>query len=774
MFGAPKDLAQRIFLPSLEDSRDALLPWIQHANFSLMKCYVVCKNKWPSFQEFLDNPVPLMIPTNPDLLWNPPVWEEHDALWVAMWIRLNCGSIIYPKIDDPFFGLDRYCYTRTALEATGQPERIKRRRRPLEILRDRFPTHQWELNEVPQALRSTNPQCSGTLVGEVTNLSKCSGTQVGEVTNLSKCPVADLAPKHQCSGPDLPQNPQCLGAQTQPVTQAPQAVLRILSQCRQLHSIESDPEIRDALWFYYCCFIDYIYNNYSEHHYPWDNRAFTAFDLPDCFHTLVHFTFWGEQLDPNFLLGKFMLKSLPYAGARRQLVEQTDEVLLQSDAGPLQRLFSSLFYCMLLDQYPEHLSPYGRNRRWDLPYLLRCKHIASDRALLRRALIGSDKDKGCYMIFSAFRMWYLMMGDNQKHLQKALEGCFDWDNFVAQTRATVFDICQSNVFDDADPFRDARIKLSKSNKNPKTKVGRYKRADIINTLADRMVSLRQDDAPERVKASIFNALMRTHPRDWLSDLSLSIMRLSDFGAVSSDSILRVKAMMDLYYLQNTKPKDFEQLIALLGADLAAIAWYFHTLSVLSNVDFDALPYAFVKQIDDAVARKYDLRPGEEVPPFAYTVFVSLCCQKIKTLLGPNVFGHDKISYNAARNIFVCSKPQKKPEEAPTTARAQRKTFNFIPCENNPVLPVDIRGFVLIFNKQDRYLQCPWCAGFHKYHPTGFRGDSYYCPKCLPSEPAPKCHICWAQNNSVRAAVVPELLPTPAFVKRHFCSKHYPK
>jgi sulfatase maturation enzyme AslB (radical SAM superfamily) len=106
-----------------------------------------------------------------------------------------------------------------------------------------------------------------------------------------------------------------------------------------------------------------------------------------------------------------------------------------------------------------------------------------------------------------------------------------------------------------------------------------------------------------------------------------------------------------------------------------------------------------------------LYPGQRLPESVFNVFFTICCGKIKTLTDSNSFGHKDIAYDINQNIYLCSKPHKKIssslkdftefEKQKKEARKKRKDFNYLPCRNNPVLSISIRGFMLIYDKTQR-------------------------------------------------------------------------
>lgn len=617
--------------------------------------------------------------------------------------------------------------------------------------------------------------------------------------------------------------------------------LYIVRQIRKVYpgtsrqSRDPDFDIQDNLWYYHTCFLDYLCGDdpiLSYKNYPHDNRSFTGWDLPDTFHVLMGIPFWGKQTELSFPVGKFTQKSLPFAGARRQLINQTDGSLSNNDA--FWKLFSQLFYCMLLDLYPHFLTDASK-RCFDLRRLTRLREIARDRKILKQALVVQDdskeKDKGCYIVFTAFRLWILLQTHDQKHFLE--HSVIQWDLFQEKTVDMACTI-RSSKLEASDCFADARETLSKVNKNPKTKVYRFRKSNMIEmilektmqTLEKELYSLNPDDReagvrvqgdsfPEEVlsmssaslhtdypsietKTTLLNLLVRVPKDEWLTTLSLSMMRVH--GNVSEHTIYLVQRLMDVYY-DNAKPKDFDYIISLFEVDdFKVVCWYLQVISLLNKIDFDFITEKQVAQIDYAIAnKKYVLLPGEYPPECSHDVFFTICCQVIKTLMNSyDYYGHENIAYDLDNHQFICSKAHKKAgttyndaealaltdfERERKRMRDQRKDFNHIPCTENPVLRIPMRGYVLIYNKNTRYMHCPSCGSFHKFVWSGWQGETYACQQCRFRQKAfyYTCHKCMIEITEEVAKQCNKEVCEPfpengdirdAFRKVYFCRKHF--
>ena len=709
---------------------------------------------------------------------NPPAWTprfkmpDNAALvknytyWATVWIRINCTYALLEysenlkhvkatqfmnahipviryldSLDDPSdecitiqlvcslyqkLGKSRFDEDRNLIKI--DTTRIQVRSYPLEILEQRFPQFIWRPNDVKSA-------------------------------NL----------KHlQDAGYWL----------NQPDNHFITACLSIMVQCRDLHREETDMNVRDHLWFYHCCFLDVVAaaaaggtgaaQFASQLLFPYDSRCFTGYDLPDAFHVLSSIPLWGEQLVPTFPLGKFIQKSLPFAGARRTLIDTTDKTVTNDTA--FWKLFSSLFYCMLIDTYPEYITR-NRERCFDLQKLLAITKLVGDREVLKETLarksfktpqnadtFNKENDKGCYIVFTAFRLWLLMIVQGQHHYQEAISGCLDWKLFTEETISMASVIRRESQIDARDVFAVPRETL----KAVKNKVYRYRKSNVVDTvlgnlmdglekqlfkeldewtlhlggsaatpplppqlgipsqskfIAQFVVSSLKYEIPNDIKTNLLNILIHVPKDMWIDPLTLSIMRLPEYGGITEFPLAMIVKLIDIYFEGGAKPKEFEHIIALFdtGIEFKIISWFFHVLHILDGVDFELLLDKQVEKIDVAMmSTRYVLYPGQALPMTAYNVFFTICCGKIKTLLGPSCYGHEDIAYDAVRKVYVCAKSHKKVQSYNTDdfafseyervkkqARKQRKDFNFMPCKDNPVLCIDLRGFMLIWGRDTR-------------------------------------------------------------------------
>ncbi len=803
-------ISSYIFRDSIEFSRLKLQAWINDPNFTLKIASNITRSRI-EIQRYLDNPQEHMlhfatvypqrdyistttVSGSPEQ--NPPAWTprmnplnlKDYSYFAAVYIRINCtqslleycGDFKHEKairfmnahipvvryldsLDDPSdaainiqllcslyerLGTSRFDEDRNLIHV--QTERFQVRMYPLQILEHKFPQYKWRLEQIdsanPKAIEDASYGMSNMLI-----------------------------------------NPFLL------------ASLSIMVQCKELHKKEEDVQVRDALWFYHLCFLDYVSGDPTgpPHPliYPFDNRCFTGYDLPDVFHTLTGLTLCGEQVVPFSPVGKFIQKSLPFAGARRTLIDQTEKILNTDEA--FWKLFSSIFYCMLIDTYPEKVSK-NRHRCFDLKRLITMQNLVTNKDILKESLArksykssNKENDKGCYIVFTAFRLWMILMAHDQRHFQEAIHSCIDWTLFEEQIVEMAAKIRET--FGGEDVFAEAREYLSKNSKNSKTRVYRYRKSNAIDTILEKLMEslekqlfkeLEYAIVPDVVKENILNTMIRVPKSEWLSPLCLSILRTPELGGISEFAVALTLKLIDIYF-NSAKPQEFDRFVALYDTEVEfkVISWYFHVLNIINKIDFEPLPERTIEQIDEAMMTvRYVLYPGQTLPMSVYSVFFTICCGKIKTLTDFNAYGHENIAYDMNRNIYVCAKAQKKVslynsedfgfsefEKQKKNARKQRKDFNYMPCKDNPVLRISLRGFMLIYDKDQRYVHCPSCAAFHRFEWTGYKEDMYKCPSCRLKERSfhTTCHVCGTP------ATLTGLVDcvTNIYQNVYFCKKH---
>ena len=193
-------------------------------------------------------------------------------------------------------------------------------------------------------------------------------------------------------------------------------------------------------------------------------------------------------------------------------------------------------------------------------------------------------------------------------------------------------------------------------------------------------------------------------------------------------------------------------------DLRVFSWYFNVLSRVEKFNLIPLDSETVSRQARAFRRfRYHLLDNEDLPPGAWLVYVSFCCGRIATFVDTDIYGNFGLSYDPNTKNMVCARKiaktvrsrckipdpvsvvdseaerQKREEENRLKrARAEKRDEIFIPCDSQPLIPIDLRGCALEFGG-DRFLFCPECGQFHMYRDTGWGRGGYKCKRCRENE-----------------------------------------
>jgi hypothetical protein len=213
-----------------------------------------------------------------------------------------------------------------------------------------------------------------------------------------------------------------------------------------------------------------------------------------------------------------------------------------------------------------------------------------------------------------------------------------------------------------------------------------------------------------------NFLLRTPPTEWLQFDSLLDPRL---GAVSRESI-QTMAKTHTIYMTRSSPKSIQTHVQNLDVrDLRLFSWYFNIMARLEKFNLIPLYEDFVTAQARALRKhRFQLLDDEPLPPGAWTVYVCFCCGRIASYCDTATYGNFGLSYDPRTRNMVCSKKvarttrvrhkaaepasvtesnveKKKREDSARTkkAKTERKDDNFLPCEGQPALPVNLYGMV---------------------------------------------------------------------------------
>lgn len=297
------------------------------------------------------------------------------------------------------------------------------------------------------------------------------------------------------------------------------------------------------------------------------------------------------------------------------------------------------------------------------------------------------------------------------------------------------------------------------------------------------------ELPKSIKDAILNLLVRIVPEERRKAMAIGALRLDRYGGISDTAVCVMIRMFDIYRESSLKQAFHAELRRLNVHEIRVVAWYFHVMSLLENISFAPLDYETTIQITRAMRHKrLGLHDAEPMPPYAWDVVFTLCCGKLPTYREQDCHGHELIAYDMALRSFTCAHKKHASasvsvavdddfEEAAATATATaddtsstgavdvasqitafvaseqgnnkiaqkklaadlRKQFAAIPCENQPVIRIPLRGAMLVMgtsNKQKTfYMRCPRCACFHQYDYTRNCGTSgYVCSTCAAQDP----------------------------------------
>jgi ribosomal protein L37AE/L43A len=257
--------------------------------------------------------------------------------------------------------------------------------------------------------------------------------------------------------------------------------------------------------FYHCLTHDRMDDQYLlgksniwEKYLPSHVRCFTGDDLPDYFHVLLQIPLKGEVDVDDFPLMKIILKCMPFACQRRQLLVQIEELCKDNISNSITnerfaeneafwRFFSKIMWCCLSGAYPK-----GVTVRPDFRKLMRIKYICTYKEILMDALtrrkaeedadgdvlilkrIKKERENNCLIVFTAFRLYILHMASYNPHYVEYASEFVDWEAFEKETYDMGDVIRASNLFCE-DVFAEARFLLKKTNKNEKREVYRFRK-----------------------------------------------------------------------------------------------------------------------------------------------------------------------------------------------------------------------------------------------------------------------------------------------------------
>lgn len=323
----------------------------------------------------------------------------------------------------------------------------------------------------------------------------------------------------------------------------------------------------------------------------------------------------------------------------------------------------------------------------------------------------------------------------------------------------------------------------------------------------------ENDLTCKCKEAILNMLIKIPVTDRLKPLTFGLLRLPRYGGITIGAVECMNTLVHIYSTSPMPSKFYNQLRRLNVYDFKVICCFFNVLMIYDKINLVAWDADTVRKIDSAMMHKRNiLFPGQKLPAHTYDVVITVCCARVATFEGRTTFGHKAIAYDIDQKTFVCSKKKGKKNvtndndllkysmlqntgNSRRMIRNQRKDFIAIPCDGQPVIRINLRGFHLVWgnerDKRIRYCHCPECGSFHQFKWSNYEGSvdaSYRCDECktrldLTTHEIYECSYCLArprksitrfQAHKTSLYVMhpePEHMNEP-FKLLYFCKKHH--
>jgi hypothetical protein len=134
-----------------------------------------------------------------------------------------------------------------------------------------------------------------------------------------------------------------------------------------------------------------------------------------------------------------------------------------------------------------------------------------------------------------------------------------------------------------------------------------------------------------------------------------MLRLEEYGGICDESVGHMCQLVDIYQ-DRAKPEHFRDCIIDINLrDFCVMTFYFNVVAMLDVMQFVPLSAEMVQSTDNAMMNhKLKLYPGQPVPENAYHVTISLCCNRICTLMGTGKHGDKKVAYDIEQEAYVCA------------------------------------------------------------------------------------------------------------------------
>lgn len=266
----------------------------------------------------------------------------------------------------------------------------------------------------------------------------------------------------------------------------------------------------------------------------------------------------------------------------------------------------------------------------------------------------------------------------------------------------------------------------------------------------RLIQGFEKDVPKKVKTNIINTVFRVPENMRFEESTFSILTETEYGGLDYSIVAVMRSLIRLYYARSS-PKESEEQIAHLDTyHLRVLTWYLHCCRLFDRIHLIPLDAKTQRKIELAMkVERVRIFPGiQEITDKDFEVYVTLCCERVVTEKN-NSFGHDDVRYNMEYQTVVCKRTKqltpsdfsslcKSDSEVEERAKIRKTEFLHIPCKDQPVMRICIRGYSLQMGSKRgtkrRYMHCPQCACFHQVKTACYMGEGgYKCTRCLATD-----------------------------------------
>jgi hypothetical protein len=185
------------------------------------------------------------------------------------------------------------------------------------------------------------------------------------------------------------------------------------------------------------------------------------------------------------------------------------------------------------------------------------------------------------------------------------------------------------------------------------------------SLAEDAISRYDAELDLPIKSAILNALICVEPEARLSRITFAGLLLKpEYGGITPRG---VELMWQLVLVARDKaaPKDFARYLGAFDLhDLLVAVYYFNAVALLEKIHFVPLDYDTVERTEQTMRQH---RRSEGPTDSLYEVAISLCCDRVCTVMGQEKYGNRRVSFDVEKKQLVCV--HNKPSVAAAAAAA---------------------------------------------------------------------------------------------------------